>query len=56
MSLEYSLNPQSTVYGPRIQFMSPECSLSPRSKVISLEHSLRPKSTVYVLRVQFMSI
>ena len=60
MSLEYSLFPQSTVYVPRIQFMSPEYSLSPRSKVyisraqftsqeysLCPECSLCPQSTVY---------
>ena len=36
MSLEY-------IYASRVNFMSPESSLS-------------PKSTVYVLRVQFMSL
>ena len=55
MSLEYSLFPQSTVYVPRIwfmsrvQFMSSEYSLCP-------ECSLCPQSTVYVLRVQFIEI
>ena len=38
---EYSLCPKSTVYVPRVQFMS-------------LEDSLSPNNTVYVPRVQFM--
>ena len=46
MSLEYSLNSQSTVYVPRIQFMSPEYSLSPRSEVYISRAQSRPKSTV----------
>ena len=38
-----AVSPKSTIYLPRVQFMSPEYSLCPQSKV-------------YVLRVQFMSI
>ena len=39
MSAEYSLCPQSTVYVPRVQFMSLEYIDVPRVQLMSIEYS-----------------
>ena len=54
MSLEDSLCPQSTVYVPRVQFVSPSTIYISGVHFMSQEYSFSPKSTVYVPRVQFM--
>ena len=53
----------NTVYLPRVQFMSSEYSLCPKSTVyvpreqfILLEHSLCPKGTVYILISKLYSL
>ena len=63
MSPEFSLCSQSTVYVPRILFMSLEDSLCPQSRVyvirlqfMFIEYSLSSHSTFYDSKVQFMSL
>ena len=63
MSPKYSLCPWSTIYIPRILFISLEDSLCPQSRfyvpiVQSMfqEYSLSSHSTFYDSKVQFMSL
>ena len=54
MSLEYSLCSQSTVYVPRVQFMSQSTVYVPKNTVYV--PSLFPKSTVLLLSTVYVTV